>query len=142
MKSVITKTIDETFQQATNFVKNDISGGGVVCLQGELGSGKTTFTQGMLGALGAEGPYTSPTFVIMKEYDVNDKIIKKVYHIDAYRINEDDMLLLGWDDIVNDEHALVIVEWPEKIRGILPQDKYMILCEGMNEFEHKYIFKN
>jgi len=77
----------------------------------------------------------------MKEYNIDKKSIKKVYHIDAYRIDKNDMLSLGWKDIINDEHTLVIVEWPEKIKDILPQDKYMILCEGINEFEHKYTFK-
>ncbi len=142
MKSIITNTLEETSQLANDFVKNDISGGMVVCLEGDLGSGKTTFTQGILKALGAEGPYTSPTFVIMKEYDIDKQTIKKVYHIDAYRIGGDDMLSLGWNDIISDEHALVIIEWPEKIKDILPQNSYMISCEGISELERKYIFKN
>ena len=140
MESIITNTINETYDLAGDFVQKIINDKKVICLTGELGSGKTTFTQGILAAFDAQKPYTSPTFVIMKEYDVQRGNIKKIYHIDAYRVGPDDMISLGWDDIVVDEHVLVIVEWPEKIESILPQDAYMISCELVSETSRKYSF--
>lgn len=88
-------------------------------MHGDLGSGKTTFTQGLLKALGAEGPYISPTFLIMKEYPIRDKMT--LYHIDAYRITSDDMKLLGWEELIQNKKTILVVEWPERIADILPQ---------------------
>ncbi|MEN8252303.1 MAG: tRNA (adenosine(37)-N6)-threonylcarbamoyltransferase complex ATPase subunit type 1 TsaE, partial [Patescibacteria group bacterium] len=110
------------------------------CLTGDGGSGKTTFTQGVLKAFGAEGPYTSPTFNIVKEYAVDKKNIEKIYHIDAYRITGDDMESIGWTDIVSNKKALVIIEWPENVSDVLPENSFMILCEWISENERKYKF--
>ncbi len=141
MKSVVTNTIKETYKLASDFVNESVHGGFVLCLQGDLGAGKTTFTQGVLKELGAEGPYTSPTFNIVKEYDVDKHEIEIIYHIDAYRISSDDMELIGWRDIVNNDKALIIIEWPENVQDILPSDVSVILCEMMDEGRHKYTFK-
>ncbi|MEA3322903.1 MAG: tRNA (adenosine(37)-N6)-threonylcarbamoyltransferase complex ATPase subunit type 1 TsaE [Patescibacteria group bacterium] len=140
MKNIITNTIEETAQLAKEFVQTEINGNMIICLHGELGAGKTTFTQGILDAFDAKKPYTSPTFVIMKEYDVDKKTIKKIYHIDAYRICGDDMLALGWEDIIADEQALIIIEWPENIADVLPQNTFVVLCEVVDENSRKYSF--
>jgi tRNA threonylcarbamoyladenosine biosynthesis protein TsaE len=106
---------------------HDVSGGMVVCLRGDLGTGKTTFAQALLGALGAEGPFVSPTFLVVRQYDLGKDAagfrqgIERIYHIDAYRITSQDMLELGWEEIVQDASALVIVEWPEQISDIFSQ---------------------
>lgn len=138
MESIITNTIEETVQFAKKFVKNEISGKKIICLKGELGAGKTTFTQGILKEFSADGPYTSPTFTIVKEYDVDKSEIKKIYHIDAYRIGSDDMWTIGWDDMIKNDSALIIIEWPENIVDILPQNTYVILCEVVSEAKRKY----
>jgi tRNA threonylcarbamoyladenosine biosynthesis protein TsaE len=140
MQSKVTSTTEETVQIAKQFVQEEIVSGMVVCMTGELGAGKTTFTQGILREFEAQGPYTSPTFNIIKEYDVNKYNIKKIYHIDAYRIKSADMELIGWTDILNDEAALTVIEWPENIIDVLPQNTYMILCEWISEKERKYTF--
>ncbi len=108
----------------------------VILLKGELGSGKTTFAQGVLKFLGAQGPFTSPTFVIMKKYELrimnyesndfqptsfNLPATSCVYHLDCYRVGAKDVLELGWEEIIRDKSNLVLVEWPEKIRSILPE---------------------
>ncbi len=141
MDEVITQTIEETYKLASDFVNESVHGGLVLCLQGNLGAGKTTFTQGVLKEFGAEGPYTSPTFNIVKEYYVDKHKIEIIYHIDAYRINSDDMELIGWRDIVNNDKALIIIEWPENVQDILPSDVSVILCEMIDEKRHKYTFK-
>lgn len=142
MKSVITNTIEETYKLADEFVNESINGGIILCLKGDLGSGKTTFTQGILKSFDVEGPYTSPTFNIIKEYDVDKHEIKIIYHIDAYRIGSDDMELIGWKDIVDDNKALIIIEWPENVQSILPSNVSVILCEMIDEKRHKYTFKS
>lgn len=135
----------------------DIRSGGVICLSGELGAGKTTFTQGLLEGLGLEGPFTSPTFLIMKEYtrgnpkskgqmsnqaqEKNAKI-QKVYHIDAYRVGADDVLALGWEEMVADKNNIIIIEWAERVRELIPEEALWIEFEWMGEAERKIVFKS
>jgi tRNA threonylcarbamoyladenosine biosynthesis protein TsaE len=119
-----------------------LKGGEIICLEGDLGAGKTTFTQGLLRGLEAEGPYTSPTFLIMKEYALlKPQSIRKVYHIDAYRIGAEDLLQLGWEEIVTDKQSVVIIEWPEKVAEILPKEAMKIKLEWVDENERKIYFK-
>ncbi len=100
----------------------------VICLSGDLGSGKTTFVQGLLKELGATGPYTSPTFVILKEYFIrkNKMPFERIYHGDAYRVSSRDFLALGWKEIIACPENLVIVEWAERIKKILPKNSLWI----------------
>lgn len=86
----------------------------LLLLEGELGGGKTTFSQGFLSALGVEQVVTSPTFVIMKNYAIpNSK--KKVYHLDLYRLNQDwEVLDLGIMDIIENQDNIILVEWASK----------------------------
>ncbi|XLQ20658.1 MAG: tRNA (adenosine(37)-N6)-threonylcarbamoyltransferase complex ATPase subunit type 1 TsaE [Candidatus Moraniibacteriota bacterium] len=142
MKNATTGTIEQTYELASDFVKEMVNGGFLVCLDGDLGAGKTTFTQGILKEFEAQGPYTSPTFNIIKEYDVNKYGIEKIYHIDAYRIGSDDMELIGWSDIIENDKALIVIEWPENVSEILPQNKFVISCEWVSENERKYNFNS
>src|SRR4030042_4265403 len=103
----------------------ELRGGEIICLTGELGSGKTTFAQGVLAELGAKGPHTSPTFLIMKQYKLKTTAqkskLESAYHMDAYRVGVQDILDLGWEEITFDKNNIVIVEWAEKIRAIIPK---------------------
>ena len=115
----------------------ELRGVEIVCLTGELGSGKTTFAQGILKGLGAKGPYTSPTFVVMKQYRLkitakSSKLLN-VYHIDAYRVGAKDILDLGWDEIVSSKNNIVIVEWAERIRAIIPKRAIWLGFEHLKE---------
>jgi tRNA threonylcarbamoyladenosine biosynthesis protein TsaE len=135
----ITNSFRQT-QKLGELMAKELRSGEIVCLTGELGSGKTTFAQGILKGLGAKGPYTSPTFVVMKEYKTkfpisnfqflnNSKIsklkkhqIQSIYHIDAYRVNAQDILDLGWVEIISGENNIVIVEWAERVKKIIPKN--------------------
>ena len=102
----------------------------VVKLEGELGSGKTTFVQGVAKGLRIKEKILSPTFVIIKVYKLQTKNYKLLYHIDCYRIkDEHDLLALGWDKIVSDPRNLVFIEWLERVRKILPQNTISISFE-------------
>ncbi len=95
----------------------------VVALQGELGSGKTYFAQQFGKVLGVEENMASPTFVIMKSYNINWKGFKKLIHIDAYRLEkEQELIHLGWEELIKDPENFILVEWPERVEGLIPKD--------------------
>lgn len=154
MLTIITKNSKET-QELGKKLAGQMRGGEVVCLSGELGAGKTTFTQGFLEALGAKGPYTSPTFLIMKQYKkefpisksqfpkkskITKSKIQNIFHIDAYRVNAKDIFNLGWEEIIADKKNVVIVEWAERIKNIIPKNALRINFEWVSEGERKITF--
>ncbi|MGB2791672.1 MAG: tRNA (adenosine(37)-N6)-threonylcarbamoyltransferase complex ATPase subunit type 1 TsaE [Candidatus Moraniibacteriota bacterium] len=96
---------------------------GVVALSGDLGAGKTTFAQGFLTGMGATRPFTSPTFVIMKQYDlpVPMRGIECVYHVDAYRISEEELCAQGFAEWAHNPLGVVLLEWPERAPGLVPE---------------------
>lgn len=134
-KEFITNNYQET-QKLGELLAMELCGGEIICLDGDLGAGKTTFTQGLLKGLKVRGPYTSPTFLIMKEYRLEDKNLKSqisnLYHFDVYRVGEDDILNLGWKEIVADDKNVVIVEWSERIKNILPKNSVRIKFEWLD----------
>jgi tRNA threonylcarbamoyladenosine biosynthesis protein TsaE len=90
------------------------TGSCVVTLRGELGAGKTTFTQGLLRALGITDSVTSPTFMLVHRYPLSSGGFTDAYHVDAYRLAASAELgALGLDAALADPASLVIVEWPE-----------------------------
>ncbi|MBI1974548.1 MAG: tRNA (adenosine(37)-N6)-threonylcarbamoyltransferase complex ATPase subunit type 1 TsaE [Candidatus Zambryskibacteria bacterium] len=94
----------------------------VIGLQGELGSGKTYFVKNLAKIMGIEEHVVSPTFIIMKVYPVDWRGFKKLIHVDAYRLeNEQELLQLGWQELIADPENLILVEWPEKVEGIIPK---------------------
>lgn len=97
-----------------------LSPGMVLCLTGDLGAGKTTFTQALAGALGVTEPVTSPSFTIVQEYH-SGRI--PIYHMDVYRVEDAAEL----DDFGFDEYfagkALVVVEWAERVEDLLPEQR-------------------
>lgn len=98
----------------------------VISLEGDLGAGKTTFTQGIAQGLGIQDWIKSPTFIIMRELAIPSEnrqrtSISFLYHIDCYRIDDSTALIeIGIRDILKDKNNLVVVEWGEKIKNILP----------------------
>src|SRR6185295_9824226 len=96
----------------------------VVGLQGDLGSGKTTFTKIIGKLLGIEETIQSPTFVIQKIYKAKHPIFKKFYHLDLYRIDDPKELnIFHLDEIFNNPENLIFIEWPERSHGAhLPDD--------------------
>lgn len=94
-----------------------------VCLWGDLGSGKTTFVQGLSKGLGIPSRLLSPTFIIVRRYTVT-KRFKYLYHLDLYRISQpSDVLSLGFTDMYGSEDSLVVVEWPERLGDLLPKKR-------------------
>ncbi len=101
----------------------------VIALRGDLGAGKTTFTQALARELGIADTLQSPTYVLMKSYPISFKQpfpgiegrFDKLVHIDAYRLEKpEEFLALNPQQFLSDPKALVVVEWPEKVEGMLP----------------------
>lgn len=113
--------------------------GMVVCLSGDLGAGKTAFTQALADALGVQEPVTSPSFTIVHEYHSGRY---PLYHMDVYRIEDADELdAFGFDDYFAGK-ALVVVEWGERVSDLLPENRIRIsLRRGMEETERTAQFE-
>jgi tRNA threonylcarbamoyladenosine biosynthesis protein TsaE len=95
----------------------------VFALQGDLGAGKTTFTQGFLKGLGSKKQVTSPTFILMRRHTLSNKKIKNVFHIDAYRLKRPEHLAaLELDVILNEPGNVILIEWPEQAKKFLPKN--------------------
>ncbi len=99
-----------------------LGGGEVILLHGDLGAGKTTFVKGLAEGIGVDDVITSPTFSLMNVYSVANKElgIKNLVHIDTYRMESDeDLVEIGIEDYLCDSETVCIIEWPEKVRGLL-----------------------
>lgn len=123
-------TIDELYNFAREVVggfapKNNAH---VLALQGDLGAGKTAFVKEVGKVLAIEETITSPTFVVMKSYTIaNHSFLTTLTHIDAYRIESDDeMRVLGFEELLKDPTRLICIEWPEKIEHLIPENAYPI----------------
>ena len=121
----------ETENIAKAFAKN-LKPGDVVTLDGDLGAGKTAFTQGLAKGLGVEDYVSSPTFTIVNCYEGKYPL----YHFDVYRIEDsDEMYEIGFDEYVGTD-GIAVIEWAEKIKDILPEKRYEITIlkdDGMHD---------
>lgn len=112
----------------------------VMGLYGDLGSGKTTFTQYFGKLLGIDETMASPTFVIEKIYKIEDKSDKfdHLIHIDAYRIESaKEIEMLGFRELLVNPRNIIMIEWPEKISEIMPAGHIKIRFEHADEFTRK-----
>lgn len=107
-----------------------VKGPVIITLKGELGSGKTTFIQGFVKALGVRAKVKSPTFLLVRHYELSgggDRKTKNVYHVDCYRVAKwQELRSLDIQDILKDENSVVLIEWPERISKILPKKKISV----------------
>ena len=96
----------------------------ILALEGELGAGKTTFVQGFAKALKIKRKITSPTFVLIKNYTLPTTHYALLYHIDAFRLKDwHDLVSLGIRDVFADPRNIILIEWAERVRPILPQKR-------------------
>lgn len=129
--TIISKNTENTKEIAGVFIdeilKSKNKKAFVVGLCGELGAGKTTFTQSIAGYLGIKNKVSSPTFVIMKKYPIKNGQFKFLFHLDAYRLkNEKELLHLGWKEIINNKEHLIFIEWPENVIKVMPKDSVFV----------------
>ena len=122
MERFISNSEDETKLIAKEFAKK-LNKGDVVVLTGDLGSGKTKFTEGFLSYFGLENEISSPTFTIVNEYKKGDV---SIFHFDVYRLeNEDEFYAIGGEEYF--DKGICLIEWGELIENALPK-KYIKIC--------------
>lgn len=105
----------------------------IFTLCGDLGSGKTHFTQGLAEALSIKDVVNSPTFVIEKIYKIENASYEHLIHIDAYRLQDSgELRALGWDDIIQ-RNNIIVVEWGDKVSDLIPKSAIKVSFETVDE---------
>ncbi len=161
---ITTKSVAQTQKFGEKFAQK-IAGGGslsagrrIVCLFGGLGAGKTTLVQGIARGLGIKKRIISPTFVIVRRYKINNKRKDQtkdrsseikgkkkekgsegyLWHIDLYRLNTvEEIKDLGIEELWQDPGNILLIEWPEKIVNILPENRWNVRLEAVSERERR-----
>lgn len=119
----------ETLALAASFAQS-LKGGEIIFLRGPIGAGKTVFVKGVAAAMGLKSSPTSASFSLMKEYKNKQR---RLFHIDLFRLEEGEVFNLGFEEMLEDEKAIILAEWPDPIRHMLPSDRLemdFILKEG------------
>jgi tRNA threonylcarbamoyladenosine biosynthesis protein TsaE len=126
-----TYSAEETEHAASELAKKT-SPGTVIALHGNLGAGKTVFARGFARGLGITQPVSSPTFTVIQEYELNNG--SWLCHLDLYRIeNSESALVFGVDEYLEDDSAILLVEWAERIADILPEKTIHIKINRIDE---------
>ena len=140
MEKYLTTSFKQTQKVGENFAKEILklqpkNSATVLALYGNLGGGKTTFLQGFAKGLGVKDKILSPTFVIQKRF-------QNFYHIDCYRLKKaNDILELNFETIISDPKNIIAIEWPEKIKKLLPKDAIKIDFKFISENEREIKIK-
>lgn len=136
-----THTIEQTFHLG-NTIAKALHSGDIILLHGEMGSGKTTLTKGILSHFGIHpDTVVSPTFSLMQQYSVNsDQEIDTIIHVDTYRLRESQELVdIGLTDYLGESRTVCIIEWPEKAQELLQEKKLIhIYCVSVDETTREY----
>ena len=135
-----TKSAKETQELAKKLSKR-LKGGEVLALTGDLGSGKTTFVQGLAKGLGVKENITSPTFILLNLHQAKKGL--KLAHFDLYRLDTaKDLESIGAGDYLHKKKIISVIEWAEKIKKILPDKTIWIKFEHIDENSRKIIIPN
>ena len=143
METVSVKNLEELSSFATK-VAAGFKGGEVIGLVGDLGAGKTTFTQMLARELGVERPVKSPTFILMQVHETGrhaaERGISQLCHVDAYRIeSETELCGIGLTDYLNDPQAVTVVEWADRAPSLHRLDNYLEYTFRFGQGEERLI---
>ncbi len=132
-------TLSKSEKQTHEIAKklaSELKEGGILCLYGELGSGKTTLVKGLASALGLSGfSVKSPTYTYIRHYSLKNR---NFYHIDLYRLEEIDNLLAGeLDELMENPTNILVIEWADRLKGALPQKRTDIFLEYVDDHSRK-----
>ena len=146
-------SVEETWALAKKLAA-ELKPGDVICLEGDLGAGKTTFTQGLAAALDVPGRVNSPTFCIVQEHRASSiphpsSLIPRpssliphpsyLVHMDLYRLHdENDVIAVGWEDYLA-QGAILVVEWPDRAGSLIPSDARHIVFTHLDGEESRRI---
>ena len=132
--TIISKSLSDTEEFAKDIAKN-ANENDIFCLIGDLGVGKTVIAKAIGKFFNVKESITSPTFTILKSYETNNKIIKKIHHFDLYRIkNVNELQNIGFEDYLYDKDSIVLIEWPEVAYELLPKNlKSITISKHLND---------
>lgn len=129
---MITNNSQETREFAQKLAKQ-VKPGTIIALTGPLGAGKTVFAQGLAQGLGIRENMRSPTFLLVKNFN-------NFYHIDCYRLkNSEDLVKLGFREILRNKNNIIAIEWADKIRDILPKRTIWVKMKSLEENKREII---
>lgn len=128
------KSPEETYEFGFTLGQK-LPSGSIVCIEGEMGAGKTALSQGIIRGLGVEDKYiTSPTYTLVNEYHLDDYT---VYHFDIYRVSDyDELSAMGFEEYIRDD-SVVLIEWADIIAHELPQKKVWITLNKAEDFNKR-----
>lgn len=149
-QKIITKSARETQTFASRIVRNltrlnlaIFPHARVIALEGNLGAGKTTFVQGFAKALGVKENVLSPTFVFLKIYPLKKKLCKRLIHIDCYRLDSaQELLHLGFKNFLKDSDAIIVIEWADRVRHIIPRHATWITFRHLSPNQRGIIIRS
>ena len=133
MRKCVVNNLDETRMLAERFAKT-LKAGDVVLLNGDLGAGKTSFTQFVFKCMGVEQVVNSPTFAVLKSYTAKGVVLN---HIDADRITTAEAIECGFDEVLSSSDSITFIEWSQNISELLPKNCIKIdinIVDGKREF--------
>lgn len=152
MNEIITRSAAETKKVAAllarEIQKQHFGTAQVIALSGNLGAGKTTFVQGFAEAFGIKEKILSPTFVLMKIYALSRRVARREFsrhfaHIDCYRMDSyQDLAHLGFAELLRDRDTVIILEWAERVKKILPKNTLWIFLKHGKNSEERVIVVN
>lgn len=142
----ITKSAKETRGFAGELAKKLIEkknrGALIIALEGDLGTGKTTFIKGFSKTLGIKEKILSPTFVLIHRHRLTNGNFRNLYHIDCYRLrSEKDLLKLGIKEIFANSKNIVLIEWANRIKKIIPKNTIWIHFKHLDKSKRKITIK-
>ena len=135
-KPIISHSPDET-EAIGAAIGSSLRGGETLELISDLGGGKTTFVRGLARGLGSKDIVASPTFTISRQYKAGDVTL---YHFDFYRLNEAGIIAAELTEVVNDPRAVIVVEWGDIVKNVLPKQRLTITFENTDENIRKITF--
>jgi len=141
LKKIISNSEEESVNFASEIAKF-AKPGSTFALYGPLGAGKSVFSRSFARTYGVKGTIPSPTFTIVQEYKIDEQLygFKRLYHMDLYRIpDSNNALAFGIDEFLDDEFAIKLIEWPERIEDILPPETIQIKISHIGENHREII---
>lgn len=137
----ISATLKDT-EQIARQVGLSYKNGGIIALSGEIGAGKTTFTQFLAKSLGVKPHLISPTFVVMRSYAIPQNPRGKLYHIDLYRLETTiNIADIGANEILNNPNNIILIEWPDKVKDQLPKNTLWIDIKIVDNKSRKFCLR-
>jgi len=140
MQKIISTNPRDTIKFGKELVSRISAAGSVIALSGEMGAGKTVLTKGVAAALGVTDEVTSPTFALVKSYIGLNTVL---HHFDAYRLSgAEEAEDSGLCDLIGVPDSICVIEWPERIRELLPQTTVWVEMNRIDEMRREIIIRN